>query len=152
VAQYQTVTQQLAQPIVQAVAQPVAQYQTIAQPVAQYQTVAQPVVQTVAQPYVSTIGAVAQPFGISQLQAYRSIAQPVVGVAQTYRSIAQPSVFAVQPQQQVVLGSGSLLNSGVLRQDITRQAGLGGVSFLSARSQPLGSISYSRTYAETERK
>jgi hypothetical protein len=154
VAQYQTVTQQIARPIVQA-----AHYQTIAQPLAQIQAVAQPVSQ-----YQTNYQTVAQPYGIAQLQAYRSIAQPVVstigavaqpvyGVAQTYKSIAQPSVYAIQQQPIAsILGAGSLLNSGVYTQDITKQVGLGGVSFLSARSQPHGSISYSRTYTENDRK
>jgi len=126
----QTVAHPYAVQHVQAVAQPVAQFQTVAQPVAQFQTVA-------------------QPYAVQQVRTVA--AQPLLGLSQAYRQIYSPahSVVAVgqQPALQVI-GGGSLLNSGLFS---SRQVGLGlGGGLVNVRSQPIGAVSYSRTFTESD--
>jgi hypothetical protein len=135
----QFVAQQYVPQAVQAVAvQPAVQHvQTVAQPVAQFQTVAQPyAVQQVA----------AQPYAVQQVAA-----QPLLGLSQAYRQILSPahSVYSVEQQPALqVVGGGSLLNSGVFS---SRQVGLGlGGALVNVRSQPIGAVSYSRTFTESD--
>jgi hypothetical protein len=140
----QTVAVQPAVQHVQTVAHPYAvqHVRTVAQPVAQFQTVAQPyAVQQVA----------AQPYAVQQVRTVA--AQPLLGLSQAYRQILSPaqSVYAVEQQPGVqVIGGGSLLNSGLFS---SRQVGLGlGGALVNVRSQPIGAVSYSRTFTESDQQ
>jgi hypothetical protein len=147
----QFVAQQYVPQAVQAVAvQPAVQHvQTVAHPYAvqHVRTVAQPVAQfqTVAQPYAVQQVA-AQPYAVQQVAA-----QPLLGLSQAYRQILSPahSVYSVEQQPALqVVGGGSLLNSGVFS---SRQVGLGlGGALVNVRSQPIGAVSYSRTFTESD--